>query len=45
MQAEMRRYDAEHPIADQKVCVDRAARLVAGNTKLDRTGSEHREAR
>ena len=40
----MRREDAKHPVADQKVPIDRAARLIPPNGEVDRTSGENGEA-
>ena len=43
-QAEMRRYDAQYPITEQKVGVDCPARLVAGDGEVDRARGQHWKA-
>ena len=40
----MRRDDAQHPIAEQKIGVDRAAGFPAADSEIDRAGGQHRKA-
>ena len=44
MQTEMGGKYAKHVIADQNIGIDRAARLVAGDGKINRARREHRKA-
>jgi len=39
----MRRDDAQHPIAEQEICVDRAAGFPAADSEIDRAGRQHRK--
>src|SRR6516225_4050223 len=39
----MRRDDAQHPIAEQEIGVDRAAGFPAADSEIDRPGGQHRK--
>ena len=43
-QAKMRRNDAQYPITEEKVGVDRSARFIAGDGEVDRARGQHWKA-
>ena len=43
VQTKMRGDDAQHPVIDQQIGIDRAARLVFGDGEIDRPGGKYRE--